>query len=307
MKRYKHFLLTRFNVPFIRKENIDFLFEKQYLDNRFDIFKKCCFSSIKQQTNQDFIWLVFFDSRTPDAYKEINKSLNQEYNNYCPVYIDIENLPNENNFYDNEALKATSKKNIDDLTYCEKIQKISLAAEFSRIINSFCGEEDDWIVTTRIDNDDAFHKYMMKDVIKNIPDSIDEDKLLLSFDNGVQYVDNTYILRTFHYPNNHFTSLVEKRTPHLFTVLYWDHFFVEKYIKVKHISANPLWMEICHKANVINSISLTPENNFVWGKVSLNNYGIRKKWNGLATILCLMTHPYIYIIPKIKYLIKKVL
>lgn len=166
MKRYKHFLLTRFNVPFIRKENIDFLFEKQYLDNRFDIFKKCCFSSIKQQTNQDFIWIVFFDSRTPDAYKEINKSLNQEYNNYCPVYIDIENLPNGNNFYDNEALKATSKKNIDDLTYSEKIQKISLAAEISRIINSFCGEEDDLIVTTRIDNDDAFHKDMMKEVIK---------------------------------------------------------------------------------------------------------------------------------------------
>lgn len=307
MIRFKHFLLTRFNVPFIRKDNINFLFEKQYLDKRFEIFKNICFASIKQQTNQNFIWIVFFDSRTPDTYKEINKSLNQEYNNYCPVYIDIENLPDGNHFYDNEALKATSKNNIDDLTYSEKIQKISLAAEFSRIINSFCGEEDDWIVTTRIDNDDAFHKDMMKEVIKNIPDCIDEDKLLLSFDNGIQYIDNTYILRTFFYPNNHFTSLIEKRMSHLYTVLYWDHFFIEKYVKVKHILTNPLWMEICHKTNVVNSISLASENNFVWGKVSLNNYGIIKRWNSLNTIICLLIHPCIYIIPKIKYLIKKVL
>lgn len=65
MNDFKHFILTRFNIPFIRKDSVDFLFSDSYLNERYSIFENTCFSSMCNQKNKDFIWLVFFDKRRP--------------------------------------------------------------------------------------------------------------------------------------------------------------------------------------------------------------------------------------------------
>lgn len=304
---YRHFLLTRFNVPFIRKENIDFLFEEEYLQERFRRFKDCCFNSIKQQSNQNFVWLVFFDARTPRRYKDLNELWKREYSNYSPVYVDMQQLLQEKSlFYEEQALKMTSKIHVEDLTYSEYVQRVGLPSFISKVIKSFCGKDIDTIVTTRIDNDDVFHKDMMKSVIDNLHSEYGE-KMILSFDNGVQYVDGSKILSKFYYPNNHFTSLVEKCSASLFSVFYWDHYFIDRYVMVKHINTIPLWMEICHKTNVMNSVDLTPNSKFIWDDVSLYDYGINKQWKAYETFFSLMLHPQFYFIPKFKKIIRNII
>lgn len=304
---FKHFLLTRFNVPFLRQENIDYLFGEEYLSERFRIFKEICFKSIEQQTDQDFIWLVFFDSRTPNQFKELNKIWSEQYKNYHPIYIDMDDKNiSDVHFYQKECLKASNKEKLQELTYAEKTQKIFLASKISSIINNFCDVNDELVITTRIDNDDAFHKEMMKNVKANIPEKI-QDSFIISFDKGMQYINNSKIARSYFYPNNHFTSLIEKRSSNLLTVLYWDHFFVDKYIRVKHILTQPLWLEICHKTNVVNSLSLTSDSNFVWGLVDLKCYGINCQWNSFDTLICLFLHPTLYVVPEIKMLIRKII
>lgn len=55
MNDFKHFILTRFNIPFIRKDSVDFLFSDSYLNERYSIFENTCFSSMCNQKNKDFI------------------------------------------------------------------------------------------------------------------------------------------------------------------------------------------------------------------------------------------------------------
>lgn len=49
MNDFKHFILTRFNIPFIRKDSVDFLFSDSYLNERYSIFENTCFSSMCNQ------------------------------------------------------------------------------------------------------------------------------------------------------------------------------------------------------------------------------------------------------------------
>ena len=67
---FEHFIITRFNLPIYSKTksgNISST-ETKYLDNRFKLFMNYCLPSIKQQTCQNFKWLVLFDINTPDEY-----------------------------------------------------------------------------------------------------------------------------------------------------------------------------------------------------------------------------------------------
>lgn len=304
----KHFVLTRFNIPFIRKENIDFLFSEDYLEKRFRIFREFCFESMKLQTSQNFEWLVFFDIRTPNRYKQINEEWQKQMPNYHPIYLDMDLLSNE---YDNPVfMNMTMETNrgissVNELSYGDYTIHVTMAAYISDLINSFCDTHVQNIITTRIDNDDSFHCSM----IKNIQDEISkrsEVNYVLSFDNGYQYIAGSSILQTFYYPNSHFTSYIEHKSDHLQTILYWDHFFVDKYKKVVHVDNKlPLWIEICHDSNVVNSLSTKKGNHIVWGNINLRDYGIKKNWSSLNTLINILSHPTLFLLPNIRNVIKK--
>ncbi len=88
---FEHFIITRFNL---RQENWDTTKNKTqinsefWIKNRFELFDKYCFPTVKAQTNQNFKWLVFFDVQTPKEYREIVVNYVRDYNNFIPLFID---------------------------------------------------------------------------------------------------------------------------------------------------------------------------------------------------------------------------
>ena len=70
---FKHFLITRFNLRNPKwisdKKNVAVLTDEWH-ENRFKLFDEFCFKSVSAQTNTNFEWLVFFDTTTPQKFKE---------------------------------------------------------------------------------------------------------------------------------------------------------------------------------------------------------------------------------------------
>lgn len=311
MSKYQHFLLTRFNIPFIRKENIDYLFSPTYLEERFRIFHETCFASIQQQSCLDFTWLVFYDDRTPFEFKSQTKMWHDEFPQFVPVYVNVEKMLQERVYepYFENACAVIDLKNypkgvsrIEELNYHDAISEVFFPAHINKLIKTQCENDIQHVITTRIDNDDCFHSCMIEEVQRkcvSIP-----DETLLSFDNGLQYMYNSHLCQTFYYPNNHFTTLLESASHPLLTVFYWDHFFVDQFKKVEHIcNSQPMWLEIVHGTNAINTLKLSKRNNLCW-YVSLEKFGIHKKWYTINTLSDLVFRPNLYLWPWLKWRLK---
>jgi hypothetical protein len=81
-----HFILTRFN-PRIG-EGLRGL-DEDWLEARIALFEDFCAPSVRRQTCQDFIWLVFFDVRTPPAVRQRIDELVERFR-FEPVWLDGE-------------------------------------------------------------------------------------------------------------------------------------------------------------------------------------------------------------------------
>ena len=58
----KHYILTRFNLcGRNRDKSKQSTLTKEWLHHRIKLFETYCLPSIKQQTNQNFKWLILFD------------------------------------------------------------------------------------------------------------------------------------------------------------------------------------------------------------------------------------------------------
>lgn len=120
MKKFEHYLLTKFNIGLYNDKKIDKngrkINDDQWMEHRLKLFEKYCFPSIIKQTNQNFKWLVLFDRRTPKRYlNDINRF--KKYKHFIPFF---------GGWFDENI-----KKNLDP--------------------------HAKYLITTRIDNDDAFN------------------------------------------------------------------------------------------------------------------------------------------------------
>ena len=95
--KYKHIILTRFNLQF--ELGNDIYIQPSWLDERFRLFKRYCLPSIVGQTNQNFTWVILSSEQTPTKYKERLSQYAQTYSNikleYCPYYDDVNILYKE--------------------------------------------------------------------------------------------------------------------------------------------------------------------------------------------------------------------
>ena len=86
---FQHFLITRFNLRLSEWQTTkrgESVLSEAWLNNRFELFKTYCLPSVKQQTNQNFTWLVCFDSETPTFYKDEIAKIAKSYANFKPLY-----------------------------------------------------------------------------------------------------------------------------------------------------------------------------------------------------------------------------
>jgi hypothetical protein len=214
MKNFEHFVLTRFNVKVFSKTGID----SEWLNDRFKLFEQFCYPSLLEQSNQKFKWLVFFDSQTPEVFKEKVREYSK-WKNFLPVYVEGEH-----------DYKIYPKAVLNNLK-----------------------EGTEYLITTRLDNDDALHK----DFIKTLQENFNEQEFeFISFLYGYVYHDRKIYLMK--YLENPFVSLVERirglKIDGFKTAICVRHTELTAAGNVKQIITQPYWLQVVHERNVSNRV-----------------------------------------------------
>lgn len=80
-----HVILTRFNVASGGREQ-KIRQGETWLSERFELFEKFCLPSVRAQTRNDFVWLVFFDRETAPHFNTKIESY-RDFRQFHPVYV----------------------------------------------------------------------------------------------------------------------------------------------------------------------------------------------------------------------------
>lgn len=242
---FNHYILTRFNVRVIstvtkQLQVIDITNDVDYLENRFRLFFDYTVPSVLNQCDKNFIWILLFSANTPRRFKNVIDELENQNAFIKAIYIaDDEDC--------NDSLKKYIKENSKEV-----------------------------IVTSRLDNDDALHK----DYISTIHEYIKENELkkyVLLFNNGVQYEENSRILTRYHFPKNHFSTLIEFNDDKINTILNFNHMEIAKNVNTVELDNTvPLWLEVVHSTNVSNRMHCSLKS-LINDKSFLKRYGVINK------------------------------
>src|SRR5262245_62661283 len=86
----QHFLLTNFNVRmwYVRRRDRAGrrVRTEEWLAHRWPLFETFCLPSVRNQTSQDFRWLVRFDPATPPHHRERFLALTRDYDPVVPLW-----------------------------------------------------------------------------------------------------------------------------------------------------------------------------------------------------------------------------
>ena len=221
---FRHYIMTHFNVGLYERETMlrsrlrrskNFLAD-EWMEHRIRLFKMFTLPSIMAQSCQDFTWLMFMDINTPAKYREELEAI--EYPNLQYHYVDGPPLKNE---------------------------------PVAEVAKNCIPESEGHIITTRIDNDDAFHE----DFIGLIQSSYDGStpKAVIA-PHGYILDLRKKRLRAMTYRGNNCPSLIEDRK-NMQTVRCCSHAYVERRGKGNvAVLQKPLWLQVVHGNNAKNRI-----------------------------------------------------
>lgn len=218
---FQHYILTRFNLRdknWTTTKNNEKVLSEEWLEERFDLFENFCLGSVKNQVNQNFKWLVFFDINTPEVYKQKIEDYKKSYKNFLPFFID-----GMNNFLPEIV---NNIKNLDSEKY---------------------------IITSRLDNDDCIHENYTE-VVQSYFDKQDHQALDIVDGYSLEIGKNTRLGGLMKL-NNPFISLIEKKGDFK-TVWFRNRHGSWKYEKnMTRIRGQRLWLSIIHSKNKVNRFS----------------------------------------------------
>ena len=269
----KHFLITRFNIKsdvWLHTKSGALTNTEAWLEQRFTLFETYCLPSVKNQNNQAFKWLIVFNIDTPNPFKNRIEALSEAYSNIIVLYTE--------SF---QTLKTTlSKAIVTELT-----------------------PEDKFIITTRLDNDDAIHKDFTNCIQHAF---IPNHNTVIDVIKGYQLVVNTdnYDVRQYTSHYNPFISLIENVTK-FETVMAKNHEHWKTLSNRIVFNQKALWLQVIHGENILNS-----KINFLKKvyQLDLNMFGlnnIRLENNMIkTTTFNLVTFP-LRVFSEVKFLLKK--
>ncbi len=220
---FNHFLITRFNI---RYQEAHFQLDKSgaptrtevWLRKRLLLFEQYCFPSIAHQTNKNFTWLILFDQDTPSFCREIFAQYRQAF----PLLMEVLVYPNEN--------------------YVERTKEA---------IYKHCSKEARYILTTRLDSDDALHET----TIQRIQDAFQEkDDFFINLRYGLQYDAERQILTHIRFDQNPFITRVEKKSNDVRTVLEVMHQYADRTAPITNLHSTPGWLQLIHEGNISNQL-----------------------------------------------------
>ena len=231
---FEHFLITRFNLLQMTSYSApDREAWIAWTKTRFAIFHDFCLPSVIHQTSKNFKWLIYFDEATPSEFDEpINQLKQHDFIDICYA-----------NGYDDFQLK-----------HIRDIQQNILP-------------NTEWIITSRLDNDDCLHGSAIERIQKEF---IPKDQFMISLALGYIYDTESRKLSHYYYPMSPFISLIEKSDSirgiyqkshtkwdvlqlHIFKELYNRYCKEKEERKVTFVLDETLWMQLYHGGNVSNS------------------------------------------------------
>lgn len=218
MKRFKHYIITRFNIGLLELKKTHQAAEL-WMQHRMELFLNITLPSIMAQTCQNFTWLILMDPKTPQKY--IDQISDISYNNLNIVYLDGHPM-------DRKKVASSILKNIEP------------------------GHYD--LITTRIDNDDAFNIETIQTIQYWYAPR--PERWMITFSKGVTMNLRTNEIFPTEYLFNPFPTLIESSI-NAKTVFFWDHFKIDVKV-IEFIVGDFFWLQIIHSENVDNSMKDKP-------------------------------------------------
>lgn len=215
---FKHLLITRFNLknPEWKQltKNNESLLDDSWMNERLELFANYCFPSVSNQTNQNFEWLLYFDVSTSENHKNKIAKIIGNKTNIKTFFID--GMP-----VFNESIIKYVEENIST----------------------------EYLITSRIDNDDCIHKDFINEIQKHF-----DKQDFLAIDNIEGYtlqIEPNFILGKKEHIFNPFISLIEKNDNPK-TVWHYVHNMWKKEPRLIHVTEKRLWLSIIHGKNKVN-------------------------------------------------------
>ncbi len=225
--KFNHFIVTRFNLRMKswlpdEKDCIP------WMNDRIRIFETFALPSVAAQTCKNFKWLLLFDPSTRDNHADFLSRL-KKYDFCIPVFLDLE--------------------------------KISLIDGIKNSITENMVPGTNYIITTRMDNDDAIHE----DFIKNIQDNFTpEENYVVNFTDGYGYSRNRLSIANRN-KINPFATFCEMYDDGNFKTVYCTgHPALKKIAPVRHIYGKRMYLVNFHENNVLNQHKITTWVGLLW-------------------------------------------
>lgn len=230
---FQHFIVTQFNLRnFPKAENSEYHKWVDWTRERVKLFEEYCLPSVLNQSEQNFTWILYFDNETPEEFSGFLKKMNS--------------YPNIVIHYCNGA---------------SGFQNDYMSPILSRM--SSCS---DWVVTSRMDNDDCVHKDMVRGIQNNIQF---KHKFMVSLASGYALNEQTKKLAHYYYPMSPFLTIVEQsdkaqgvfekghtQWPKLRLGILREletEWLSRKSRTVRFVLRKPMWVQVIHQTNVSNS------------------------------------------------------
>lgn len=213
---FETILLTEFNWGTNPKG-----IEEDYLEQRFRLFDKYTFPSVNTQTDKDFVWLLYLNSKTPQKFKEM---------------------------LDEYQKQATMRQMI--LAYIDSNDGLP---SFGDVVRNHHKVNKKWLMTLRCDNDDILANNYIEEMKKNFRPV---NNMYIDLIRGYNLNDKTGELNAYKCRSCHFLGYVEDTTKRKFeTVFNHDHSLAKNFGWMRRVDNKfyPLWCEVSHSSNEVNT------------------------------------------------------
>lgn len=212
--KFEHVIMTRFNLATPGNESA-LRNEVGWLEERFELFETVCLPSVAQQTNQNFTWIIYFDTDTPVQFRKRIAQLQEKF---------------AFNAYFTELFPASG---------------------WSTSLIELVAPKTDYVLTTRLDNDDA----LTVDFVDRLHTAVAQNDSVIgayNFTSGfVVANDRLYCLS---HPRNAFFSWLDRNGETIKTAPSIQHMQLHKHGHIHQISGEGTWIQMVHTRNVSNKI-----------------------------------------------------
>lgn len=177
------------------------------------LFRQFTVPSVASQSRLPDAWLVFFDEGTPEATR-------------------------------NEFRQLAAKLPLLHAEHCREFTPMMVVERVRRIM----GPTADWLLTTRLDNDDALHRRFIETVQSHARPGVREfinPTYGLILANRRLYRDRDY--------SNPFITLSEPALD-CRTVLVDEHTLLARHGSVRQFALPDAWIQVVHGGNLVNQV-----------------------------------------------------